>query len=51
MSKFGALQNKAIGYGNAGVATDSEQGQDLAKEFWQMLTEFTGGDMRILPQH
>lgn len=50
MSKFSTLQNKAIGYRNAGVAPDSEQGQEFAKEFWQMLTEFTGEDMSILPQ-
>lgn len=50
ISKFNALQNKAIGYRNAGVAPDSEQGQEFAKEFWQMLTEFTGDDMDILQQ-
>lgn len=50
VSKFNTLQNKAIGYRNAGVTPDSEQGQELAKEFWQMIMEFTGGDMTILPQ-
>lgn len=50
MSEFNTLQNKAIGYCNAGVAPDSKQGQEFAKEFWQMLTEFTGGNLSILPQ-
>ena len=33
-----------------GVAPDSEQGQIIAKEFWQLITEFTDGDMSMLPQ-
>lgn len=33
-----------------GVAPESGQGQLIAKEFWQLITEFTGGDMSMLPQ-
>lgn len=31
-----------------GVAPDSEKGQIIAQEFWQMITDFTGGDMSML---
>ena len=48
--KFKALREKAVQYGDAGVAPESAQGQAFAKEFWQLITEFTGGDMRMLPQ-
>ena len=48
--KFKALREKAVQYGDTGVAPESAQGQAFAKEFWQLITEFTGGDMRMLPQ-
>lgn len=33
----------------AGVKPDSEQGLALAKKFWDMVTDVTGGDMSLLP--
>ena len=33
---------------DAGVLPDSETGQSLAKEFWEMLMEITGGDMVLM---
>jgi DNA-binding transcriptional MerR regulator len=33
-----------------GAAPESEQGQALAKEWWDMVLDFTGGDMSLLPQ-
>ena len=50
ISRFNALRDKAVQYSNAGVAPESAQGQEFAKEFWQLITEFTGGDMSMLPQ-
>ena len=50
ISKFNALCDKAVQYSNAGVAPKSVQGQEFAKEFWQLITEFTDGDMSMLPQ-
>ena len=50
ISKFNALRDKAVQYSDAGVAPESAQGQEFAKEFWQLITEFTGGDMSMLPQ-
>ncbi len=50
ISKFNALRDKAVQYSNAGVSPVSVQGQEFAKEFWRLITEFTGGDMSMLPQ-
>lgn len=50
ISRFNTLRDKAVQYSNAGVAPESAQGQEFAKEFWQLITEFTGGDMSMLPQ-
>ena len=50
ISRFNALRYRAVQYSNAGVAPESAQGQEFAKEFWQLITEFTGGDMSMLPQ-
>ena len=50
INKFNALRDKAVQYSEAGVAPESAQGQEFAKEFWQLITEFTDGDMRMLPQ-
>lgn len=50
ISRFNALRDRAVQYSNAGVAPESAQGQEFAKEFWQLITEFTGGDMSMLPQ-
>ena len=50
ISKFNALRDKAVQYSDAGVTPESVQGQEFAKEFWQLITEFTDGDMSMLPQ-
>ncbi|MDE5698927.1 MAG: MerR family transcriptional regulator [Lachnospiraceae bacterium] len=50
MNTFMQLQNEAIRLQNAGVPADSDQGQDFANAYWNMITEFTGGDMSMLPR-
>ena len=50
IGKFNALRDRAVEYADAGVAPESARGQAFAKEFWQLIAEFTGGDMRMLPQ-
>lgn len=50
LSKFTALQDRALKYCDAGVAPNSEKGQQFAKEFWQLITEFTGGNMLMLEE-
>lgn len=47
---FNRLQDEAIQLLNDGVPPESEQGQALAKKFWEMVVEFTGGDMNMLPK-
>ncbi len=50
INKFNAVLSKIEQCMKSDVAPDSEQGQTVAKEFWQLITEFTGGDISMLPQ-
>ncbi len=50
IDKFNTVLSKIEQCVKSGIAPDSEQGQTIAKEFWQLITEFTGGDMNLLPQ-
>lgn len=50
LSTFNKLRDKVVQYHSEGISPESEQGQKLAKEFWEMITEFTGGDMSMLPR-
>lgn len=45
---FLRLQDEAIRLQKAGVPADSDEGQDFAKAYWDMITDFTGGDMSML---
>jgi len=44
------IYEEAIRLETEGVSPDSERGIALAKEFWDMITTFTGGDMSLLPK-
>jgi len=33
-----------------GELPESDRGQEIAKEWWCMVMEFTGGDMSLLPE-
>ena len=48
MDTFVQLQDEAIRLQNAGIPTDSDEAQRFAKAYWNMITEFTGGDMSML---
>lgn len=50
MNTFMQLQDEAIRLQNTGVPADSDEGQIFAKAYWDMITDFTGGDMRMLPK-
>lgn len=50
INKFNAILNKTEKCIKEGVAPESEEGQNIAKEFWQLITEFTDGDMSMLPK-
>lgn len=48
MNTFNRLFDKALHYQSDNVPPEGVLGQDLAKEFWDFLMEFTGGDMSLL---
>ena len=50
MDTFLQLQEEAIRLKHADVAADSDEAQRFAKAYWDMITEFTGGDMSMLPK-
>lgn len=50
MDTFMQLQDEALRLKNADIPGDSEEGQQFAKAYWDMITEFTGGDMSMLPK-
>ena len=48
LETFNRLQDEALRLQAAGEPPEGARGQALAAAFWQMVTEFTGGDMEIL---
>lgn len=50
MDKFNIILEEVEHAVKSGFAPESKQGQTIAKEFWQLITEFTDGDMSMLPQ-
>ena len=50
MDAFTRLQDEALRLLKAGKPPEGRQGQALAKAFWAMVTEFTGGDTSLLPK-
>lgn len=50
INKFNLVLEKIDRAIKSGIAPDSEQGQVIAKEFWQFIMEFTNGDMNMLQQ-
>jgi DNA-binding transcriptional MerR regulator len=44
------LNARAVRYLAEGIAPDSAQGQAFAADYWAMITEFTQGDMSMLPE-
>lgn len=50
MKRFLHLQDEAVRLREAGISADSREGQQFAQEYWAMITEFTGGDMSLLPR-
>lgn len=50
IDKFNFIMENTEKCIDSGIAPESERGQVIAKEFWQLITEFTGGDTSMLPQ-
>ena len=48
MKEFVSLQEEAIRLAKAKVPIRSEQGQRFAKAYWELIQEFTGGDLALL---
>ena len=48
LGRFNGLRDEAARLKVAGVPPESECGQEFAKAFWDMMMEFTGGDMTLL---
>ncbi len=47
---FTRLQEQALRLQQEGFPPDSPKGQELAQSFWQMIMEFTDGNMELLPK-
>ncbi len=50
LNTFMQLLEEAIRLQNAGVPADSDEGQNFAKAYWNMIMDFTGGEMSMLPK-
>ena len=50
LEKWRYITGQAKKLQNAEVSPKSQQGKDYAKEFWNYVEEFTGGDMGLLPE-
>lgn len=50
IEKFMSLSEKIMDLKNREVPQDSDESQILAEEFWNMVVEFTGGNMEMLPK-
>ena len=49
LQKFLHIQDEAIRLQDAGVSAGSPEGLQLAKAYWDLILEFTGGDATMLP--
>ena len=50
IDKFNRLSDEIIELQKAGVSPESEKCQRIVKEYWGLVTEFTNGDMSMLPK-
>lgn len=50
MDRFNCLSDEIIELQKASVSPESEKCQRIVKEYWGLITEFTNGDMSMLPK-
>lgn len=50
MDRFNRLSDEIIELQKASVSPESEKCQQVVKEYWGLITEFTNGDMSMLPK-
>jgi DNA-binding transcriptional MerR regulator len=48
--KYQSLCDETVQLRMDGVSPESDKAQEIAKEWWSMIMEFTGGDMSMLPE-
>ena len=48
MDRSNRLSDEIIELQKAGVSPESEKCQQIVKEYWGLITEFTNGDMSML---
>lgn len=49
-AKWQSLCSETAELNRRGELPESDRGQEIAKEWWGMVMEFTGGDMSLLPE-
>ncbi len=47
---YNAMLDETIAQLQQGVSPESEKGIELAKQWWDMIMDFTGGDFNLLPE-
>ena len=50
LNRFNRLSDEIIELQKAAVSPESEECQRIVKEYWGLITEFTNGDMSMLPK-
>jgi DNA-binding transcriptional MerR regulator len=50
LDRFNKITSEAKRLKESGVMPNSPQGQEIAKDFWALVMEFTAGDMSLLPK-
>lgn len=50
LAKYQSLCNETVQLKIEGETPESGRGQEIAKEWWSMIMEFTDGDMSMLPE-
>ncbi len=48
--KYQAMLNNTIALQQRGISPDSKEGIELARQWWAMIMDFTGGDLNLLPE-
>lgn len=48
--KYQAMLNNTIALLQRGISPDSKEGIELARQWWDMIMDFTGGDLSLLPE-
>ena len=50
IDRFNSLSDEIINLQKDNIPPDSEKCQQITEEYWNLITEFTGGDMTMLPK-